>query len=297
MGIIYKITSPTGRFYIGQTKCKRTRFAMYRFEIKRGRQKTILFRSLNKYGWDAHITEIIEEVDNDKLLEREVYWISELKSYWQDNPLGMNMTRGGEAGCGSWMHKTELRKWFSEKYSGSGGPFYGKGHTEEAKKVIAEKASKRNLERGITVPRWGAEKGRLKVIRAIVCYNLKGQFLKEYDSLSSASKELGIDHSSIVDSCKQRKSQAKGYIFRYKNEGYPLKIDIGVIHNQSVKKPIYCFWGSYTLKYPSAEEASKDLKVPKTTIARAAQYNKLKPIRNKLIFAYVDEYDALRKAV
>ena len=53
---------------------------------------TKFHRALRKYGKDGFIWEVIEEVDNDKLNEREIYWISYYNSYKQ----GYNSTTGGD---------------------------------------------------------------------------------------------------------------------------------------------------------------------------------------------------------
>lgn len=67
---IYKITSPTGRVYIGQSVNIDKRFKSY----KRGYciNQTKLYRSFNKYGIDAHIFEVICECSIEELnaLER-----------------------------------------------------------------------------------------------------------------------------------------------------------------------------------------------------------------------------------
>ena len=298
MGVIYKITSPTGRIYIGQTKCKRTRFAAYRHSIKTKNYNTVLFNSFKKYGWGSHIIEVLETIDDNLLTEREIYWISQLKSYWQDNPLGMNMTRGGEAGCGSWMHKTELRKWFSHKFSGAGNPFYGKSHTAEAKESISEKAQKRNIERGITIPKWGAEKGRLKVIKAVVCYGLNGNFIKEYESISSAVKDTKTNTTSIVRCCNMKQTNAGGYVFRYKTQNYPLNILVKEIKFKTVKKPVVCISRTRIVEYQSAEDASIDLRIPKQTIIyRATRLGKVNMRNGRLKFMYLEDYNKVQKVV
>lgn len=49
-------------------------------------------------------------------------------------------------------------------------------------------------------------------------YSLNGEFIKKWDSLNQASRELNINVSSIKDCCKKRFKQIKGYIFRYEGE-------------------------------------------------------------------------------
>lgn len=69
---IYKITSPTHRIYIGQSKDIKRRFTYYRrFTCKFQKR---LYYSFKKHGINNHIFEIIEECNIDFLNERERYW-------------------------------------------------------------------------------------------------------------------------------------------------------------------------------------------------------------------------------
>lgn len=70
---IYKITSPTGKIYIGQSVNISFRWNQYKSLHKTviGRK---LYNSLKKHGWESHYKEIIEECDLNKLNEREIYW-------------------------------------------------------------------------------------------------------------------------------------------------------------------------------------------------------------------------------
>lgn len=71
-GVIYKIVSPSGKIYIGQTTNLEARFKTYERLACKGQIK--LYNSLKKYGWDNHTKEIIEACNNELLLERETYW-------------------------------------------------------------------------------------------------------------------------------------------------------------------------------------------------------------------------------
>lgn len=72
---------------------------------------------MNKYGVDNFIFEIIEEVPNKILNEREVYWIKKLNSII---PNGYNMTTGGEGTPGfsrtQSLEEREKRKEFNKKF-------------------------------------------------------------------------------------------------------------------------------------------------------------------------------------
>ena len=93
MGIIYKITSPANRIYVGQTNDFNKRLIAHKHSIKRKNSRhVILINSFKKYGFDEHIFEVLEECDDSLLNEREIYWIKELNTFNADNPFGMNMT-------------------------------------------------------------------------------------------------------------------------------------------------------------------------------------------------------------
>src|SRR6056300_1557421 len=89
-GIIYKITSPSGKVYVGQT--------IRSFEKRMREHKqtysgcTLLKSAIDKYK-DQMKYEIIEkDVPQEQLDEREIYWIKELNSLV---PNGYNLTSGG----------------------------------------------------------------------------------------------------------------------------------------------------------------------------------------------------------
>lgn len=69
---IYKITSPAGRIYIGQSTDINYRFSSYK-RLKCKSQLRI-YNSFMKYGVDNHVFEIVEECPLELLNERERYW-------------------------------------------------------------------------------------------------------------------------------------------------------------------------------------------------------------------------------
>jgi hypothetical protein len=90
-GIIYKITSPSGKVYVGQT------IQDFNVRIRDHKQLssgcTAISRAIQKYK-DQMKYEIIEEnVPQEQLDEREIYWIKELNSL---APNGYNLTSGGQ---------------------------------------------------------------------------------------------------------------------------------------------------------------------------------------------------------
>ena len=89
-GIIYKISSPSGKVYIGQT----TRFFKKRVTEHKSKSSgcTLLKNAINKYG-DEMKYEIIEEgIPQEHLDEKENYWINHFNSL---APNGYNLMTGG----------------------------------------------------------------------------------------------------------------------------------------------------------------------------------------------------------
>jgi group I intron endonuclease len=70
---IYKITSPSGKIYIGQSINILNRFNQYKSLSQTKGQKKLHY-SFKKYGIDKHIFDIIEQCSIDLLNERERYW-------------------------------------------------------------------------------------------------------------------------------------------------------------------------------------------------------------------------------
>lgn len=292
MGIIYKVTSPAGRLYVGKTWNFRKRLNAHRFSVKRKNSShVILINSFKKYGFEEHIFEVIEECDDAILDDREVFWIKELNTYNAENPLGMNMTLGGDGQRGK---LDERRKSIAiNNLFKNGTPFKGKHHTEENKKAHSIRVSKWNKENNRTVPKWGADKGRLKILVPVVCYDLNGHFLQEFESYTAAGLWVNKPVGFIRDAVKKGSCSLGKYFFVEKTENYPLKIETkGLTFANSKRKVLYLDQDLNVIKeYPSALEASEELKIPKTTINRAAQYNNLKPIRSGHIFIYQDMWN------
>ena len=99
IGYIYKIYNDFDeKVYIGQTLKERPtdRFSQHKYIARhpeQGRGESYLHKSMTKHGVEHFSFEIIEEVDNELLNEKEIYWISYFNSQM---PNGYNMTSGGE---------------------------------------------------------------------------------------------------------------------------------------------------------------------------------------------------------
>ena len=102
MGYIYKIQNLINdNVYIGQTvKTVEKRFQQHRNNYDKPYfSQLTLYKAFKKYGLENFSFEVIEETENEKLDEREKYWIDYYDSYKN----GYNMTLGGRL--------IELYKW------------------------------------------------------------------------------------------------------------------------------------------------------------------------------------------
>lgn len=92
---IYKIENlVNGKIYIGQSKQIRQRWSEHKKELRKNRHKNIyLQRAWNKYGENYFKHEILELCSEEKLDERECYYINLYETF--DNDKGYNLTSGG----------------------------------------------------------------------------------------------------------------------------------------------------------------------------------------------------------
>lgn len=101
MGLIYKRTSPSGKYYIGKTTVpENVRWNSHVSEAINENNDNchLLNAAIRKYGSDAFSVEILEDnISEENLAEREQYYIEKYHAYFLDAPyMGYNMTRGGE---------------------------------------------------------------------------------------------------------------------------------------------------------------------------------------------------------
>ena len=134
---IYKITSPSGRIYIGQSITIQKRFNSYKRSDKKNESQIKLFNSFKKYGVENHLFEIIEQCDFNLLNERERYW----QDFYNvlDIGLNCNLTKTNQL-------KLKFSKETIEKISKSkiGNKYWvNKNHSLESKNKMS--LSKKNL--------------------------------------------------------------------------------------------------------------------------------------------------------
>lgn len=154
---IYKIISPSGKIYIGQSTDIKKRFDSYRRIDLRIKGQIKLYRSLKKYGSKNHKYEIIEQCLCSKLNERERHW-QEYYDVIGENGLNCLLVKTDTKKCiisEETKKKISIanvkRKWSEKQRLLMLGnkPNLGKKCSEETKKKISQfhKGNKYNLGR------------------------------------------------------------------------------------------------------------------------------------------------------
>lgn len=296
MGVIYKITSPSGKFYVGKTYHVYNRIKSHKSFAKTGK-RSLLSNSIRRYGWDLHKFEIIESVDDSKLNDREIFWINELCAYYHENKMGLNLTRGGDGQRHSWKHDAE-RVNKAKKRCGANAPSYGKKVSDETKKKIAISVRVSNLKNETKPPYWAVLKAVENRQKPIVCYDRYGNFVYEFKSIKEASSNLGLDRKSVNDAVNGIQKHSGGYVFKNKTSNYPLFINTNGIKFFFRKRVVLCFVGNHVLEYQSCSFAANDLGLYHQTVKDAANRNDKNPIRSGHVFIYKDLYEnIMREAV
>ncbi len=255
--------------------------------------KSAINDSIRKYGFEAHSIEVIEvDVPDELLDEREIYWIAELKTYAKKYPeTGLNLTEGGAGAIIFWKDDTE-RVAKARQRRGPNAPGWGKTPSKETKRKIAEGVSKYNKENGKKPSEECHQKAREAHLVKTVVYDRFGDFVGEYPSILAASKDLGLDRKCAIDALNGIQKHTKGYFFRRKEEGYPMKIDVSGIKLQLKKRAVICYAGEDVIEYANPNEAAAALGLWHQTIKDAANLGK--PLRNGYRFVYKDSLNQNR---
>jgi len=249
--VIYKLISPSGRIYIGKASDFKQRMRHYKSVICK--KQPMLYRSLKKYGFDAHVLEKLECFSgiNSLAIEREIFWIKKYKSNVRKYPEmnGLNLTDGGEGTTGFKFNEVQLKR-LSEAHIGQVSSKKGIPLNEQTKAKISaklkgvkhppergrrkfsdeQKLELSNRSKGNTFRKGQKYSPEIikkmvsvmteKIGRPVIRYDFNYNILGEYASVSEASRETGIPAHSIYKAVTVKANQRK-FIFKYKDEsGY-----------------------------------------------------------------------------
>lgn len=230
-GIYMLINKINGKCYIGQSVDIYARWVDHKTPSKRTRG-TVLGRALSKYGCENFELIILEECPEEKLDEREMYYIAKYKPAY-------NMNGGGKGNKGhrvspevkkrlsliakqQWQAKTEEERQRIITHNLKGPK---KGHVvrEETRQKLRLSA-KRQFANGMSDEHKRkisqALKGREKhyIARKAPVEQIDketGEVIKVYSTTKEAAQAIGITPTNITAVCRGRQQTAGGYKWRY----------------------------------------------------------------------------------
>lgn len=142
MDIIYKLTSPKGKVYIGRAQNFNERMIGHKYAAYTKKINTSLYKAVRKYGWDNFTKEIICEVNREDAQRIE----EELILAYNSVKLGYNDTYLGGGGD-MWKYRRdtdEYMEWIEKmKIVNQTNRMHGKMHTESTIQKQKEKAKGR----------------------------------------------------------------------------------------------------------------------------------------------------------
>lgn len=212
MGLIYMRTSPSGGKYIGQTRVsEQERWRDHVSEANSPSNKnynTLLNRAIRKYGEENFSLEILEDnIEDTNLDAREIYWIEKYQTYYKDNPNNYNMTRGGNTG---YKYSDQFIKslWDSGETIKDIKTKYNMNYNNLSSRIQALGVSKEEINK-----RAYSENHPRK--KAVAQYTLSNEYIKTFDSISDAAREIKSNTTNISAVCNNKRHQCKGYIWKY----------------------------------------------------------------------------------
>jgi group I intron endonuclease len=236
MGYIYLIENIiTKKKYIGQTLQLdiNKRWNQHK-SLKGNTIGKILFNAYKKYGVENFIFKILCICfDNDT----NKYEVEYIKKYNTLYPNGYNLLEGGN----NKKHNHYTIKILKDKLSGKNHPNYGKKFSEEKRLKLS------NSKKGILNPNFGkttsdvqkeklrnavinfdeekrnlinkkisdSVKNAIKNNKKVAQYSLDNNFIKEFNSISDASKYVNISRSSIQRCCDGKYKSTRNFMWKY----------------------------------------------------------------------------------
>ena len=132
---IYKITSPTGKIYIGQSIHIKRRWSDHK-KMPISDKGNILYNSFLSHGADSHKFEILERCSKEMLNEREIYYIEKYQTF--DTEHGLNLTKGGDSNVV--FSKKTLQKMSEAKKGVRPKNLIGYKHSKETRDILRKKS-------------------------------------------------------------------------------------------------------------------------------------------------------------
>lgn len=197
--VIYKLTSPSNKIYIGQSINLRRRFYSYTScDIKNGAK---IGNAIRKYGFENFQVDVLFDI---KPSNRSIIILNMMEKYFIKKYdcvfCGYNSRDGGENSLHSMdsILKMRIAKSITSDYT-------------RMKMSMAQIGRKLSDERKI-------QNSNIRKI-PICQFDLNGVFIQEWDCAKNASLHFGLNPSTVSKCCNGDKYRhtAGGYIWKFKN--------------------------------------------------------------------------------
>jgi group I intron endonuclease len=249
---IYKITSPSGNVYIGQSVNIRRRWSYYRSNKAPG--QTSLHRSFLKYGVNSHSFEIVHELPKDASLEvMDAYEILYWECYKNCGVTMLNLREPGMSGrhtseetlvklrenrkkqvfgpesyekMAAKRRRVKMPPEFGLKVSLTKASFSEEKWKGISKKISASKVGKKqppsfaiNMSKstkGIKiVPQWQLDICHQAVRRPVNKLSILGEFIELFSSITEAAIAVGVKPSNISACLSGKTKNSGGFKWEY----------------------------------------------------------------------------------
>ena len=257
---VYKIKNLiNNKIYIGSAINLNLRYRKHISDLKNNKHcNKKLQNSWNKHGEDSFDFVIIEQViDKTKLLEREQYYLDNLKPEYNickiaGNTLGIKVSDDT---------KKKISETLTDKFSGVNSFNYKGGYNKPKNKLELNNAD-------IYVVESIETRQSLKSGKKILQYDSNMVLIQEWSSIKKASDTLKISRTSIKRCCEGKDRHAGFFIWRLKGEE-------SVVHNFRVN-PILQLNKNLEIvgEYPPIVIAAEKLKINRKYISLAIKTGK-----------------------
>lgn len=278
---IYKITSPSNKIYIGQSKNIYSRWNAYKYFqrdydcYKKRNKNSLIFKSFKKYGYRNHKFEILEICNELELNKKEIFYIKKYNSnVLFGSKIGLNLHEGGNR------------------------PPTKRKMTEEEKIKISLK-NKENHKLG----------KYKKTLKPILKKDNLGNLIKRYNSKTELYKEENFTDSFFRNNFfEHNKLYKNGFCYSFENKNqfkHKIKIKKQKIKKEKVKnkKPKRTHEElSVFFKKINTGRKHINRKLPKMTdkfkkhIKKLHENNKTKVIQYDLDGNFIKEFSSIKSA-
>lgn len=219
-GKIYLIENKINhKKYIGKTIFSvEERWKQHKNDFNKERNKDRpLYKAFKKYGIENFIFSIIEECDLQILSEREMYWIK----YYDSFHNGYNATLGGDGK--SFLDYQLIIDTFLKNNC----------IKDTAEELHCSESSVRKILKENNINYSGKENMARKLGHAVIAYDLKGNFIKKFESQSDAARWIIEQKLSSINDTKKisyfigrvarrldKRKSSFGYVWRYPEDTF-----------------------------------------------------------------------------